>query len=403
MTPVPAPAVRASPTAGQTLSVRVLHSFADAESLRPIWNELVLRSGADLHRLDDPRRQLHLLLHFSNEELVGMVPAFVETLWLGPVRLRVAKLVGADFSLHLCNLPVMPDALPSVTAHAIRHLLGRQHCDLLLLGPLSGPAARIDELLAAAWHEPALVGKAEALGASCNTYFELPATYYEYEKAIGNKQRGNLTRTVGQFSKAHRIAFDVVSQPGQVASEFEDFRVLHHAQWRAEGKLGHFGDWPNAANYNRDLVRTLGALGMVRFHRILADDRVVSSQYSFAFGGTNYWRLPARVLVPEWERLSFGRMGLAKMIEASIDEGLHTIEGGRGHYEYKLQMGGRESPLRSVQFMRRGPGVSARVRVFRTFASLLNLAYYKVVFMRLAPRVPALRGSLWPVWIRSSL
>jgi CelD/BcsL family acetyltransferase involved in cellulose biosynthesis len=219
---------------------------------------------------------------------------------------------------------------------------------------------------------------------------------------IGRQQRGNLNRTVAQFSRAHRVAFDVVSEPARLAAAFEEFRALHGAQWRAEGKLGHFDDWPDADDYNRDLVRILGAQGMVRFHRILADDRVVSSQYSYVFGGTSYWRLPARAFAPEWDRLSFGRMGLAKMIGASISEGLHTMEGGRGHYDYKLQMGGHELPLGTVQFGRRGPGVSARVRVFRTFASLLDLAYYKVVFARLAPRMPALRRSLWPVWIRST-
>ena len=401
-----------SATTEAPLSFRALHSFADAESLRPAWNELVLRCGADVYQTFDwcrlwwqhygARRQLHLLLYFSSEELVGVVPAFVETLWLGPVRLRVAKLVGADFSLHLCNLPVGPGVLPSVVSSTLRHLLGQHRCDLLLLGPLSGPGARLDELLAAGRQGAALVEKAENLGTSCNTYFRLPATFTEYEKTIGKQQRGNLNRTVAQFSKAHRVAFEVVSQPAQLAAAFENFLALHEAQWRAEGKLGHFGDWPDAEDYNRDLVGTLGAQGMVRFHRILADERVVSSQYSYVFGGTNYWRLPARAFAPEWDRLSFGRMGLAKMIGASISEGLHTIEGGRGHYDYKLQMGGHELPLRTIQFMRRGPGVSARVRVFRTFASLLDLAYYKVVFTRLAPRMPVLQQSLWPVWIRST-
>ncbi len=44
-------------------------------------------------------------------------------------------------------------------------------------------------------------------------------------------------------------------------------------------------------------------------------------------------------------------MGLAKMVESSIGEGYEAIEGGRGHYAYKLQMGGEEWPLRSVQFV----------------------------------------------------
>ena len=393
-------------------TVRLLHSFVDAEPFRSDWNGLVLRSGADVYQTFDwcrlwwkyygDRRQLHLLLCFSGEELVGLVPAFIETLWLGPVRLRVAKLVGADYTLNLCNLPVLADALPSVVSRAIQYFLGEHHCDLLLLGPLSGPVARVDELTAAGRNERELVAKVEILGDSCNTYFDLPNNFDEYLKVIGKQQRGNFNRTVAQLSKAHCVAFDVVTQPDKLENEFEGFCRLHNAQWQAEGKLGHFGDWPHAENFNRDLIRTLGGQGMVRFHRILANDQVVSSQYGYVFGKTTYWRLPARVFAPEWDRLSFGRMGLTKMIEASIAEGRQSVEGGRGHYAYKLQMGGREWPLRTVQFTRRGTGVSARVRAFRATASLLNLAYYKILFVRLGPRLPALQRPLWPVWIRST-
>jgi len=230
----------------------------------------------------------------------------------------------------------------------------------------------------------------------------LPDTFKEYLKSLGAKERGNFSRRRTQLSKGHRVTFDVVSQVDKVASEFEGFRLLHDAQWQAEGKLGHFGDWPNAGNFHRDLVRTLGRQGMVRFYRILTDDRIISSQFCYVFRETNYWRLPARVYGEEWDRLGLGKMGCVKMIEGSLEAGLQIVEAGRGHYEYKIQLGGREWPLRTVQFVRRGPGVSARVRVFRTFASLLDLVYYKVVFARLAPRMPALRRPLWPVWIRST-
>jgi CelD/BcsL family acetyltransferase involved in cellulose biosynthesis len=334
--------------------------------------------------------------------LVGLVPAFIETLWLGPARLRVTKLVGADYTLNLCNLPVVVDILPSVVSRAIQYFLGENRCDLLLLGPLSGPAARMNEIIATSRNERELVARVETLGDSCNTYFDLPGTFDEYLKSIGKQQRGNFNRTLTQFAKDHRVAFDVVTQPDKLAAEFESFCLLHNTQWRAEGKLGHFGDWPHAEQFNRDLVRTLGSQGMVRFFRILANDQVVSSQYSFVFGNTNYWRLPARVFSPEWDRLSFGRMGLAKMIEASIAEGQQIVEGGRGHYAYKMQMGGREWPLRTLQLTRRGFGVSARVRAFRAMSSMLNLVYYKVLFVRMGPRLVALRRPLWPVWIRST-
>ncbi len=393
-------------------TVRVLHSFAEAEAYRSAWDDLVLRSGADVYQTFDwcrlwwqyygTKRELHLLLCFAGEELVALIPAFVETLGLSPARLRVAKLVGSDFTLHLCNLPILAGALEFAVVRALNYFLGEHRCDALRFGPLSGPAARVDELLAIGRSQPELVGKAEALGDSCNTFFQLPASFDEYLKAIGKQPRGNFNRSVAQLERARRVTFDVVSAAGKLAAEFDAFCRLHDAQWRAEGKLGHFGDWPHARDFNRDLVRTLGAQGLVRFHRILADDQLISSQFSFVFGGSSYWRLPARLAGPEWDKLSLGRMGLAKMIEASLGEDRNTIEGGRGHYAYKLQLGGVELPLRTVQFLRRGTGVSARVVLFRRFASLLNLAYYKIMFLRLAPRVRWLQRPLWPFWIRYS-
>jgi CelD/BcsL family acetyltransferase involved in cellulose biosynthesis len=273
---------------------------------------------------------------------------------------------------------------------------------VLLFGPLSGPAARLDELIAVGRRERELVEAVESLGDSCNTFFPLPGTFDEYLKALGKQHRDNLKRKLAQFSKAHRVSFDVVSHPDKVMAEFDAFRILHNAQWQQEGKLGHFGDWPRAEAFNRDLVRTFGAQGLVRFHRILADDQVVCSQFSFALGHTNYWRLPARACAVTWSRFSFGYLGLVKMFEASIAEGHALVEGGRGHYAYKLHIGGREWPLRTIQFVRKGPGVSARLRLFRAFAALLIVVYFKVIFARLAPRIPPIRHALWPVWIRSN-
>ncbi len=400
--------------ADERLSSQVLDSFADAEPLRSGWDELVLRAGADVYQTFDwcrlwwrhygAGRQLQLLLYFRGEELVGLVPAFIETLWLGPIRVRAAKLVGTDFTLNLCNLPVLANVLSLVVSHSIRHFFGKHHCDVVLFGPLSGPTARLDELVMASENEKesGIAESVQTLGNSCNTYFQMPDTFAQYLKDIGKQQRGNFNRGVTQFCGAHKVSFDVVSEGDKVNSEFEGFCRLHASQWGAEGKLGHFGDWPNAQSFNRDLICTLGKKGMVRFHRILANDHVVSSQYTFAYGGTNYWRLPARVSGPEWDRFSLGRIGLLKMIESSMSEGQQTIEAGRGHYTYKVQLGGREWPLRTIQMVRRGRGVSARVRMFRALALLLDVAYYKVVCARVAPRLPAFRRPLWPIWIRST-
>lgn len=399
-------------TSRQAFSVRAVRSFAHAEPYREAWNQVVTESGADIYQTFDwcriwwqfygDGRDLHLLLVFAGDRLVGIVPAFVEVVWLGLVHVRVARLLGADYSLTLCNLPVLPDSLPTAVRHAIRYFLGEQRCDTLLLGPLSGPAARIDEIASTAREAAPCVASVGVLGESCNTYFPLPASFDDYLQSIGKQQRGNFNRPLAQLSKAYSVSREVVSDAAQVTSEFEAFRLRHDAQWRAEGKLGHFGDWPRADEFNRKLVATLGPLGQVRFFNIRANDEIVSSQFCFQFGANNYWRLPARSFGTEWDRYSFGRLGLGNMIGASIAEGVRTVEGGRGHYDYKVQMGGKEWPLRTVQVIRRGLTVAPRLRLFNLTAAALNVGYYKIVFCRLAPKYPALQRPLWPGWIRTS-
>lgn len=408
-----ADSIEPGPTlAKDQLSVRVLHSFTEAESLRLHWNDLVLRSGADVYQTFDwcrlwwqyygTRRQLHLLLCFVGEELVGLVPAFIETLWMGPVCLKVAKLVGADFTIQLCNLPVLSEAFPSVISQAIHHFLKKHRCDLFLIGPLSGPAACIDELLAVGRHEREIVARAECLGNSYSTYYHLPNSLDEYLKTLGKSQRHSFNRRSTQFTKAHRVTFSVVSATKEIAAGFEEFCLLHDAQWQAVGKLGHFGSWPHARDFNHNIVRALGDQGLVRFYRILADDKVVFSEFAFVFGDTVYQRLPARVFGPAWDKYGLGAIGFVHTVGSGICEGLKTIEAGRAHYSYKLDLGGHEMPLRTLQFIRHGPGVLARVRMFRASAFLLDLAYYKVIYARLAPRLPALRRPIWPLWIRST-
>jgi len=257
-------------------------------------------------------------------------------------------------------------------------------------------------MLSAGQNEQDLVGSAESHSKFCATSFELPGNFDQYLSKIGSRQRGHYRRSLKQFSTNHQVMTDTISEEGSLLREFDKFHSLHNTQWSSEGKLGHFGDWPKATAFNRDLIACFGKKGMVRFFRILADNQVASSQFCFLYGRTNYWRLPARACSPEWEKLSLGKMGLIQMIETSIAEGITTIEGGRGHYDYKVQLGGHECPLHTIMFIRRGLSATLRVRLFRASASFLHLVYYKFLFTRLAAIFPTLKRSLWPVWIRST-
>lgn len=393
---------------GRPISLKIFQSFDDVSTYASAWDDLVLRSGADIYQMYDwcsvwwkhygKDRDLSLFLGFEGDQLIGIFPAFVETLWIGPVWLRVAKLVGADFSLQTCNLAI-EEAQVSDFLHAVLpKLFSEDSCDILVLGPLCGPNARIEKIVAAA--ERMMGAEVADNDKGCSSRFDLSNDFSKYLKAIGSRQRGNYSRGMKAMASSGELEVDVVMDHALASAEFDKFSSLHEEQWRQEGKGGHFCDWPGAMRFNRDLVDCFSKQGKIRFYRVLVDGFPVTSQYCFVSGNVNYWRLPARRTNREWENLSLGKLGLISMVEQAIKEGVTVIEGGRGHYEYKIQLGAHEWPLRTVEVFRSGPTVRVRVSTFRALAKALDFLYYRVFFLRIVPRFPWLGHALWSWWIR---
>ena len=52
---------------------------------------------------------------------------------------------------------------------------------------------------------------------------------------------------------------------------FDRFLELHAAHWAEQGKLGHFGDWPDSEAFNRDLIARMATTGRARFYEIAGD------------------------------------------------------------------------------------------------------------------------------------
>jgi hypothetical protein len=178
---------------------------------------------------------------------------------------------------------------------------------------------------------------------------------------------------------------------------------MHKLQWQAEGKLGHFGDWPKAASFNRELVRVLSGRGQVKLYRFIVDSAVASYQYGFVFGDGLFWRLPARAVGTQWDRFGLGRIGLLKMFETAIPQGVRRVEAGIGHYDYKVQLGGRECPVESLLVTANRASSRFRAGLSAMLSTVLDLVYYKIWFQRVACRIHLRRRPLWSFWIRSKI
>jgi CelD/BcsL family acetyltransferase involved in cellulose biosynthesis len=136
---------------------------------------------------------------------------------------------------------------------------------------------------------------------------------------------------------------------------------------------------------------------------LYAGGDIVAAHYALTFGPNGYSRLPARSTGKDMGRFGLGVLSLMQLLEQMCREGIRRVEAGRGHYDYKIEYGGRESVYLSLLVKSSRPMSSARVRLFVALSDLIHLVYYRIWRLRIGPRLPYRPGPLWRTWIRSRI
>ena len=231
----------------------------------------------------------------------------------------------------------------------------------------------------------------------------LPNSYDDYIRSLSSNQRSNIGKAVRRFEKEYALSLESCEDVNQLENEFWLFKQMHDRQWNEQGKRGHFGSWPLAAEFNVALVRCLGKLGRVRLFRIMADDQVVARMYAFVFGDCSHWILAARETGEVSDRLSLGSLTTVKVIEKEISQGVRRVDAGLGHYEYKLRYRGQECAVHSLLIVRNHPISWCRTRVYVLASKMLDKMYHDLIYRRLALAWSFLRRPLWGIWIRSQI
>lgn len=393
------------------IQCEVVSDFRALEGLRDEWDSFVESVGSDIYFSFEwcrtwwehygDGRQLVVLMYRLEGRLIGVLPFVVFRLWVGPVPIQMARFVGADSTIVVLNPPVEPSRAADIYMDALGRLVNRHGCDCVHFGPLSGEYPHADRIIQSCAASGGDAYVSRKLECGVHSVIQLPGTFDAYLASLDKSQRGNYRRDLRNLSNAHTVTRRTLTSPDQIREQFPLFAQLHGEQWQRMGKLGHFGDWPRGFEFNRDIALALAPSGLTRLHQCSVDGETVGYDFSLRFGKAVHWRLPARHPDPKWERFGLGRLSLVNQIELAIAEGVSRIEAGPGHYEYKLRYGGREWPVQSVMIAPNRHGPLLKAGALRAWAYALNLAYYRIWFSRVAPKLPLRRRPLWKSWTRS--
>jgi CelD/BcsL family acetyltransferase involved in cellulose biosynthesis len=391
------------------LRIERIASLEDLDRVRDEWDSFVEHVGSDIYFTVDwlqawwthygRGRAFHGFIVWDGARMVGVLPFCVQRVWVGPVPVRLAKFVGADSTLPVFTPAVAEGFEEPVLRAALELLFDDAGCDAVSLSPLSG-LSPVTEAAEQAVGDAFRVLCSDSPGP--HTVFHLPGSFEEYLQSLSKAQRKDYRRGLRTLNSRHEISFRTVSGDEAIAY-FDRFVELHAAQWRLRGKLGHFGDWPAGADFNRDLISRMAATGRARCYVLARDGRPLAMRYGFVLGERYFSRLQTRDPDPELEKLGIGRLSHTENIRVLIEDGQRVIESGPGHYDYKLRLGAEEHPLRRIVISRRSGPPRWRSILLLRWADVLHLVYYRVWFLKLRPKLGLSPRPLRRAWIQTRI
>jgi len=380
------------------LTCSVASSFEELPFGQEEWDAAVERLGGSVYMTWDWIRTwwefygdtqgVRLFWFTADGSILGLLPCYVRRIGPPGMKLTVARLVGANIPPKVFDPPLQPEYAEPCLAAAVSTLID-DGCDVVSIGPVS--------LSRKCWAsvDPGAFSKQYGIrsvlvSSGVHTLFKLAGSLEAYLGRLGKKDRKKRKYELRVLENEYNIRLVVHRQQGtELDAAFDRFAALHAAQWRREGLTGHFAAWPRATEYNRALTHRLAKTGRTRILELWAGQEHIGGQYAFAWGDRWFWELPARAVGGQWDRLSLGPALLLLLLDEASREGRSVVEGGLGHYEYKLRLGGEEQAAVRLRFLRRGSAVALRRFVHCLAQWLLRTGYHKIWYRRIQPRIPS--------------
>jgi CelD/BcsL family acetyltransferase involved in cellulose biosynthesis len=387
-----------------------LEIHRDFPNVRESWDNIVELTNAGIYSTYDWceawwsrykfDRELRIFLIYSSKHsrLVGVLPMIIDAVRIGLQRFRLAKTIGSDFTLSSCEIPIRIEYAEKALNKIVTELITNDCCDAILFGPIISNN-----------HSTLLVNNVKNIKGDTriieyessrpHAIFKLPKSFDEYMMSIGKSTRGNYKNRWNRLGKKYEVVEDIVKEPFSRENVFPAFMKMHAEQWSKMKMPGHFGDWPSASEFHKDLAIRQSKQNRFTMFRLSASGIPINYRYAYAYGNTIYSLLTARMQGGDWDRFALGQLSYIRLIAWAIKEGYTQIDAGPGHYPHKLQFGATEHIRRSILLINNNFISRWRCLNFRIQGKLLDLIYYKIWFSRVAPKL-GVRDVLWGSWIR---
>ena len=397
----------------KSLDVIVYENFEDLASMQEEWDGFMESIRGEIFLTYDwcrvwwkyygKNRDLKIFILRHDQKLVGILPVFLENLRLGLIRVKVIKMVGTDFTPISITFPVERDFIDEAVEKFINELSRQCNWDILHIGAICGRYESIEILLKTAKSTLNHFYQIEVKDNEVQTYFELANSWEEQIASLSQRQRTKTRRIYKEIQKQGVKINSFFASEESLSRMFDNFVKLHQSHWQSLGLAGHFGDWPSSYDFHREIAGIQFNYDRLRLLEIQLDDQPIGYEYIYKLGDTYYWFLSARCKLEKDSHIDFHRVAFKEKVEKALKDNVKLIDGMRGHYEYKLVMGGQLKPIHTILAYSKKPFPFLRISMLRSLIWLLNILYLKIWRRRIVPRLKIKPKPFQDWWIKSHM
>lgn len=398
------------------VDVCVYNYFESIQHMQKEWDAFVESCCSDIFQTFDwcrvwwdyygKGRRLCLFVFRQGDKIVGILPLFIDEVFLFPCNIRILRYVGSDYTLCQFSPAIDREHLAEVARTFFNSLAGL-NVDLIHFGPLAGLCHNTKAILTAMKEYGAGSYHTDLKNNGFQTYFELSESWDNYLSRLNKKQRYNLKRHYKRAELEYRGGGQELHSNVVCAEDFDkafdEFIMLHTAYWNKLNRPGHFGDWPRAAQFHKAVAKRQLSCGRLRLLKVSIGPECLGYEYAYAYGKYSFGILSGRSDKDELSDFGIGRLIFAEQVKQAIRDGSLYIDSMRGEYTHKSEWGGELHNITSVYITSNAYASKLKVAYLCFFRKFLHRVYYRLLYGILFPIFKIRTAGLCDIWIRTRL
>jgi CelD/BcsL family acetyltransferase involved in cellulose biosynthesis len=395
------------------ITLQISNGFDELSSMQQEWDDFIESLNGGIFMTYDwlkiwwnyygKNRRLRIFIFRFNDTIIAILPTFFETIRIGPLSIKVVKIVGSDFMPVSLSIPINEKFIDIIISKFIHHLPKLFNFDMIYLGAICGICDITENLLTSLKKNLLDNYTIEKKESDVQTYIKVFDNFEEYTSNINKRERRKIRRKFRGIKKLNLSLESRFASNDTFSHFFESFIETHQVKWKKEGRTGHFVAWPLSHEFHKEVAFRQLHLNRLRLQQISLNDRAFGYIYAYKFGNMYFAYLDARKDSELSYHVPFYRIAFTELIKEAIKENIRWIDLGRGRYEHKLHLGGNLFPINDIFICSNKLISQIRVKSFRSFAGLFHFYYFKLWRTRIAPTLKVKHMPLCKLWIRSHM